>query len=383
MDVTIIKPFTHKNLINKEQEIVDLYYDQFAPMLYIADTYRCSCDTIMKWFKANNLKMRTISESIHTKGKFRVKNDAVVGDFKFTHPKLLGKDEEIRKLYVDEGYGSSEICGLFEVQTMTINSWLKRNGIHIRTSKEARNIERNYENQRKSLHLRLDDEIIKNICDLYNEGYGAKYIAKLLKYDSCVIFRILEEQGIHIRNQKEAANSEKSRELAANTIFKNYGNFDIINKKRRDTIFEKYDGYKLQSINREQVMMKKYGVKNPMQVHDYFYKNQESGLRFKTAIVEGVEITYQGYELKGIYRLLSEGYSMVDIRIGRAVVPTFRYFLDGKKKVYYPDIHIPKDNRIVEVKSIYTYEKELEKNLAKRQAVIDAGYTFDFYILEK
>ena len=383
MDVTIIKPFTHKNLIDKEQEVVDLYYDEFAPMLYIADTYRCSCDTITKWFKANNLKTRTIEESKITKGKFRVKNNAIFGDFKFTHPKLLGKDEEIRKLYVDDGWGTSEICGLFDVQSMTIATWLKRNGVHIRNAKEARNIERRYEKQKTQVQRNVPDEEVKNICDLYNEGYGAKYIAKLLKYDSCVIFRILGEQGIHIRNQKEAANSEKSREMSANTYIEKYGNFDIINKKRRDTMFEKYGGYKLQTINREQIMMEKYGVKNPMQVHDYFYKNHESGLRFNTAIIEGVEIKYQGYELKGIYRLLSEGYSMSDINIGRAVVPTFRYCLSGKRRVYYPDIYIPKDNRIVEVKSVYTYEKELEKNLLKRQAVIDAGYLFDFYIMEK
>ena len=78
-----------------------------------------------------------------------------------------------------------------------------------------------------------------------------------------------------------------------------------------------------------------------------------------------------------------EFYSIQDLKIGRGNIPTFRYFFDEKRRVYYPDIYIPKDNRIIEVKSFYTYEKELEKNLAKRESVIKSGYLFDFYIMEK
>ena len=85
----IVKKFTHKNLIGKEDEVLTLYYTDMAPILYISDKYECSTDTINKWFKANNFKIRNPKESLKTKGRFRVKNSALFGEYKFTHPNLV------------------------------------------------------------------------------------------------------------------------------------------------------------------------------------------------------------------------------------------------------------------------------------------------------
>jgi len=38
-----------------------------------------------------------------------------------------------------------------------------------------------------------------------------------------------------------------------------------------------------------------------------------------------------------------------------------KYMIDDKEHSYYPDIFIPSDNLIIEVKSDYTYEKDKEK----------------------
>jgi hypothetical protein len=110
---------------------------------------------------------------------------------------------------------------------------------------------------------------------------------------------------------------------------------------------------------------------------------QKSGLKYKKTTIDGVEIMYQGYELKAIYRLIGEGYNIKDLIIGKSNVPSFNYTHNGKKRYYFPDIYIPKDNRIVEVKSIYYYNRYLDKNLLKRDAVLKKGYKFDFYIMNK
>lgn len=89
-----------------------------------------------------------------------------------------------------------------------------------------------------------------------------------------------------------------------------------------------------------------------------------------------------GYELKAIYKLLEEGYKMSDIKIGKRNVPSFKYYFDGKLCVYFPDIFIPKEHRIIEVKSTYTYNNWIDRNLAKKDSVLKAGYLFDFYIME-
>ena len=39
----------------------------------------------------------------------------------------------------------------------------------------------------------------------------------------------------------------------------------------------------------------------------------------------------------------------------------FEYYIDDKKHLYYPDIYIPEYNKIIEVKSTYTYNKDVEK----------------------
>lgn len=57
---------------------------------------------------------------------------------------------------------------------------------------------------------------------------------------------------------------------------------------------------------------------------------------------------------------------------------------------YYPDIYIPKENKIIEVKSQWwwdgngaeAYKSRLENNLRKRKIVLDKGYTYEVWIFE-
>jgi len=55
----------------------------------------------------------------------------------------------------------------------------------------------------------------------------------------------------------------------------------------------------------------------------------------------------------------------------------------NKKHKYYPDFYIKDINKIIEVKSVYTYEIELSKNLLKEKACKDKGLKFDFVIISK
>jgi hypothetical protein len=57
--------------------------------------------------------------------------------------------------------------------------------------------------------------------------------------------------------------------------------------------------------------------------------------------------------------------------------PTFKY---NDNHYYYPDLYIPNENLIIEVKSEWTYNRDLEKNLAKKEAVLNQGFNFNFYI---
>jgi hypothetical protein len=100
----------------------------------------------------------------------------------------------------------------------------------------------------------------------------------------------------------------------------------------------------------------------------------------KMVLPSGTILNYQGYENVVIKKLLELGYLESEIYSTRSNINSFRYIFEEKNRVYYPDIFIPKDNKIIEVKSEWTYNIKLEQNLLKKDAVINAGYNFEFWI---
>lgn len=56
--------------------------------------------------------------------------------------------------------------------------------------------------------------------------------------------------------------------------------------------------------------------------------------------------------------------------------------MNEKDRIYLPDIYIKPENRIIEVKSEYTYNLELEKNLLKKEACIKSNLSFEFWIID-
>ena len=59
---------------------------------------------------------------------------------------------------------------------------------------------------------------------------------------------------------------------------------------------------------------------------------------------------------------------------------TVGYVYKDKNKIYFPDFYIPKFNLVCEIKSDYYYNKDLELNLAKKEAASSQGYNFLFII---
>jgi len=128
----------------------------------------------------------------------------------------------------------------------------------------------------------------------------------------------------------------------------------------------------------------KYGVNHPMQNEEIYKKQQKSGYKYKDYILPSGEIVkVQGYEPKMLDILFERGYKEEDLVIQqRTEMPIIWYHTEDKKKHrYYPDIFIISENKIIEVKSDYTYNLELKINLLKKEACLKAGYKFEFKIL--
>jgi hypothetical protein len=55
---------------------------------------------------------------------------------------------------------------------------------------------------------------------------------------------------------------------------------------------------------------------------------------------------------------------------------------ENKNKKYYPDLYIVSENKIIEVKSKYTYETNITLNTLKRKASIGMGLSFEFWVYD-
>ena len=57
--------------------------------------------------------------------------------------------------------------------------------------------------------------------------------------------------------------------------------------------------------------------------------------------------------------------------------------MESQSKIYLPDIYIKTYNKIIEVKSKYTYLIEESKNIVKKETCISMGIDFEFWIIDK
>lgn len=175
----------------------------------------------------------------------------------------------------------------------------------------------------------------------------------------------LEKYGFKSHNQ-----SNKIKEKKKQTTLRNYG---VENPMQSEQV---RDNFKNSFVN-------KYGEENPMQVPEFNDKSMKASYKYKSYIFpSGEEHLVQGYEPLALNILIEQGYTSGDIITDKTNVPEIWYFKNESNHRYFPDIYIPNENRIIEVKSDWTYEKEKDKNLLKAQACRDTGYIFEFWIFD-
>ena len=137
----------------------------------------------------------------------------------------------------------------------------------------------------------------------------------------------------------------------------------------------------------KQTCREKYGVENPMHNAEIAEKNSKNAYKNKIyTLPSGLEIKVQGYEPWALDELLKT-YGEDELVIGdRTKVPEI-WWIDSKEKRhrYYIDIYIPKENRLIEVKSTRTYklDDKTEKIEKVPLACIAAGYKYEYWIYDE
>jgi hypothetical protein len=128
--------------------------------------------------------------------------------------------------------------------------------------------------------------------------------------------------------------------------------------------------------------MVKFGVPYAMQNPDVFERSQNHSHCAKDfAMPSGTIRRVRGYEPFALRDLL-DIHLEDQIKTGKGV-PSVKYMgVDGKEHKYYPDIYIPHENKIIEVKGEWTYrcDRDKEKNARKKAACEEFGYLFEYWV---
>jgi len=180
------------------------------------------------------------------------------------------------------------------------------------------------------------------------------------------------------------------QEKRKNTMIQNYGvdnpsNSKEIQEKRKSIFVEKYgvdNPLKNKVIKEKQniTIIEKYGVENISQNQHIQEKIQYNSRKFKEFKMPSGQIRkIQGFEHLALNELL-QNYDETLIKTDRKDVPRIKYKYDDTVKYYFPDIFIPHENKLIEVKSEYTLNSNIKLNYSKRDACIEQGYKYEFWI---
>jgi len=197
----------------------------------------------------------------------------------------------------------------------------------------------------------------------------------------------LEKYGVENPSQRE-----EIKEKIKNVFIEKYGGYPAQSQEIRDkikaTCFEKYGGYPAESeevkIKAKATFMKNMGC-YPLQSKEVMEKSQKNGKRYKDYIMpSGTIRRIQGYEHFALNELVKI-YTEDQIKSDRKDIPRIEYYKESnkdKKCYYFPDIYIPHENKIIEVKSTWTYSSKIDGVQEKAKYTRKEGYIYEIWVYD-
>ncbi len=218
------------------------------------------------------------------------------------------------------------------------------------------------------------------------EKYGYEYPLLSKEIQDKVKQTNLKNHGYEYPFQSKEIQNKCSETLFTNYGVSNASQADEVKEKKKTTTFKNYGvEYPGQSEEIKDRIKKtniiRYGGENPMHDPVVVERQMKNAFKYKDfTYPDGTIIKAQGYEYKALNILVEQGYKSTDIITDKTAVPKINYIQDNNIHRYYCDIYLPSINKIIEVKSIWTYVKEFKKNMIKEQACRDQGFNFEFWV---
>lgn len=207
---------------------------------------------------------------------------------------------------------------------------------------------------------------------------------------------ILKAKFIASNQEKYGVNSTAQlpevKEKYVNTCIERYGvtNTSLVpefRSKQIASLRQNYgvDYFSQSPIIQERIMktnIKRYGVERPLQNQEVMERNQKNAKRIKEFVMPSGDIRkVQGYEPFALRKLL-EVYTEDQLKTGVKNVPRIQYEVNGKKRYHFPDIFIPHENKLVEVKSTWTFKNKADNVLLKKKTAEEQGFLYEIWCFD-
>lgn len=249
------------------------------------------------------------------------------------------------------------------------------------------------------------EEILK-LEDLYTfQQLSPRQIGEIYNKNGTTIMRWLKLCSIPLREMKERMilrNQITIQNNIARHGVASMNSLESVKTNKRKALMQKYgvdNIFKTQALKDQRIKVlgkwnnseivdkireghnKKYGC-HYRQTKKGFNEARKASFKLKEYILpSGKIIQLQGYEPQVLDILLNK-YEESDICFDTTGIPSIPYQLEDKNKVYFPDFFIPKENKIVEVKSKHTLKSDTAKNKAKHKAAKLLGYDHRFLVYD-
>lgn len=187
------------------------------------------------------------------------------------------------------------------------------------------------------------------------ERYGVDFYTKTDEYCEKLKKTSLERYGVDNPNKSDEVKDKKIKSMIKKYGFISNSCTEESKRKLRETNLERY------------------GFEYPMQVLDFFEKQQKNSKKIN---YYNEKLYYQSSYEKHFLDYMSELDLLNMVSRGFHI----KYEFEGKERSHFPDFYIESYNLIVEVKSIYYFNKYLEKNNSKMNKCIELGYNYLFII---
>ena len=224
---------------------------------------------------------------------------------------------------------------------------------------------------------------IKNTC---LEKYGVESPLQCEKVKEKHKSTCLKKYGVSNISQSQEVKNKKIAASVEKYGVSNISQSQEVKDKKSASSVEKYGTmhvFQSQDIKDKgkKTCLEKYGCEHPNQNADQAEKVSKKAYKLKDYTFPcGSKIKVQGYENWALDDL---GLKFDEVNTSRKEVPEI-WWEDStsKKHRYFVDIFIPSLNKMIEVKSTWTYKKKTESIYLKALACIQKGFQYELWIYD-